>query len=186
MRPAAFRRRPDCSYRICRDRLSGTAGALQQGVQAGAHRILQKVQPLPDDGAVSPTSGMTSATVPSAASSPYISKARQGRSPSSAAKLKGNARTAQILKRAFIIGPLGVHHGNGIGQRVAPGRWWSVMIRSSPSSLAQAASSTAEMPLSTVTTSLKPFCASDWKRSAGQAVAGTARGQLAAHMRPDW
>ena len=68
----------------------------------------------------SPTSGMTSATVPSAASSPYISNSSAGVAAlERGTELERHARAAQVLERAFVVGALGVDNGDGIWQRVA-------------------------------------------------------------------
>ena len=172
------------AYRIRRDRLSGTAGAFQQGVQAGAHRILQKIQPLPDDGAVFPHQrhdiGYRAERGKLAV---HLQKFGRVAALQRGAELKGNTRTAQIFKRAFIVGPLGVHHGNGIGQRIA-----RQMVVSDDKVQPQLSGTGSFLHGRDAVIhrhdQLEALLCQRFKRSAGQAVAGAARGQLAAHMCP--
>ena len=102
----------------------------------------------------SPCSGIMSAMVPSAASSPNISSRSPGAQSSSAAQsLNATPAPHRLLQGLSSSARLGSTTAAARGS-VSPGRWWSVMTRSRPSSAAQSASATAVMPLSTVMTSL--------------------------------
>ena len=105
----------------------------------------------------SPVRGMTSATVPTAARSPQYSSISSGGHPSSAAQsLKATPAPHRPLKGLWSSARRGSTMATACG-RLSWGRWWSVMMRSMPRLAAKAASSTAEIPLSTVTMRRHPL-----------------------------
>ena len=127
----------------------------------------------------SPTSGTTSASVPIAAI--FTNAGSQADLPGPRAErlhqLQRDADAGEVLVGIGAVVPLRVddraaHRGSSVS-----GSWWSVMIRSRPSSRARRAASAPRMPQSTETTSLHAFGvqAIDRRRLQAVAVASAAR-----------
>ena len=109
----------------------------------------------------SPTSGTTSASVPIAATlmKPGSQLLAAGPSAERLHQLQRDADPGQMLVGIAAIAALGVDHGERRRQLVS-GSWWSVMMRSTPSSRARRAASAPRIPQSTETTSATPSACS--------------------------
>ena len=169
--------------RVRRDRFAAATRAFQQGVQAGAHRVLQKAQPLADDGAVLPHERHH---VGHGAQGGQLAVHFQQLGGVTAfqrgAKLERHARAAQIFKRAFVVGPLGVYDGNRVGERVTR----QVVVRDDEVK-AQFLGAGGFLDGGNAVVhrdhELKALSGQGFQRCACQAVTGTAGGQLAADVR---
>ena len=109
----------------------------------------------------SPTSGTTSASVPIAAifTKAGIHFCRPARSHSACTTLRATPTPARYLSGYEQSGRFGLMTAKA-GGSVPSGSWWSVMIRSTPSSLARRAASAARIPQSTDTISRTPSACS--------------------------
>ena len=120
----------------------------------------------------SPTSGTTSASVPIAATltKPAASCSRSGRRHSACTSFSATPTPARFLSGYVQSCRFGLMTASA-GGSVGPGSWWSVMIRSTPSSRARRAASAPRMPQSTETTSRDPVGVQPLERRRLQAVA---------------
>ena len=106
--------------RVRRDGLARNTGVFHQRLQTRAHRVLQKRQALTHKGAVLPHKRHHIGHSAKRDQLAVHLKQIGGRAAlERGAEFERHARAAQILERAFIVGPLGVDHRNGIGQGFA-------------------------------------------------------------------